>query len=268
MISTSEPSPASLSTGDECETTSALVHTVVIIPARNEAESISLVLNDLPRAAAVILVNNGSSDETAELARSANCIVVDEPIAGYGRACLAGMARLRSLVEDRGWDVRYVAFVDADYSDHPQELNEMLRVMVEDDVDFVLGSRMHGKREPGAMPPQAVWGNRLACFLMRLVWGTDYSDLGPFRIIRYQELLSLGMQDLNFGWTIEMQIKAKCIGLRTIEIPVPYRRRIGVSKISGTVSGTLRAGYKILFAIAKYAWKTRIGSRLIASESA
>lgn len=240
----------------------ALNQTAVIIPAQNEEKSIGLVLDDLPKVACVIVSDNGSTDGTARIAVGAGCVVADEPIPGYGRACLAGMSKLQSLAKS-GLDIRYVAFVDADYSDHPQELTEMLRVLCENEADFVLGSRMIGKREPGAMPLQALLGNRLACGLMRLIWGAKYTDLGPFRVIRYDKLIQLGMQDLNFGWTIEMQIKAKLASLHTIEIPAAYRRRVGVSKISGTVSGTTRAGYKILYTIAKYAIQARRNSGLV-----
>jgi hypothetical protein len=243
--------------------TSLLNQTAVIIPARNEEKSIGLVLEDLPTVARIIVVDNGSTDDTAMIAAGAGCIVVDEPIAGYGRACLAGISKLRILTADTELDIRYVAFVDADYSDHPQELVEMLRVMRDENADFVLGSRMHGKRERRAMPLQAILGNWLACRLMKSIWGANYTDLGPFRVIRYDKLVELDMQDLNFGWTIEMQIKAKRASLRTIEVPVSYRRRIGVSKISGTMSGTVRAGYKILFTIAKYAVRTRNEARKI-----
>ena len=237
-----------------------LKQTAVIIPAKNEELSIQFVLNDLPDVACVIVANNGSTDRTSEIAADAGCVVVDEPIAGYGRACLAGMSKLRSLVGDEGKDIRFVAFIDADYSDHPEELIEMLRMVSDNRADFVLGSRTRGDQELGAMPPQAVWGNWLACSLMRLAWSTHYTDLGPFRVIRYEDLMQLGMQDLDFGWTIEMQIKAKQAGLRTTEVPASYRRRIGASKISGTVSGTLRAGYKILYTIAKYKWQTHFPS--------
>lgn len=237
----------------------ALASTVVIIPARDEEESIGLVLHDLPAVARVIVVDNGSTDQTASIASEAGCIVVDEPIAGYGRACLAGMSALRAMIAaDSGSEIRYVAFIDADYSDHPEELNAMLSILAQDEADFVLGSRMQGNRQPGAMPLQAVLGNRLACGLMRLIWGAKFTDLGPFRVIRYDQLFALGMQDLDFGWTIEMQIKAKLAGLRSVEVPACYRRRIGASKISGTVVGTIRAGHKILYTIAKYAIKTRM----------
>lgn len=238
----------------------ALRQTAVIIPARNEEQSIGLVLKDLPAVSRVIVVDNGSTDCTAKIAEAAGCVVVGEPIPGYGRACLTGMSRLRSLVDDERIDIQYVAFVDGDYSDHPEELIAMVRLLDGDQMDFVLGSRMLGHREPGAMPLQAVLGNWLACYLMRWVWDANYTDLGPFRVMRFDDLMQLGMQDLNFGWTIEMQIKAKLAKLRTVETPASYRRRVGVSKISGTVSGTIRAGYKILYTIAKYAIQSRFGS--------
>jgi hypothetical protein len=145
-----------------------------------------------------------------------------------------------------------VVFVDADYSDHPDLLPELIRPIALGEADFVLGSRLLGEREPGAMPPQSLYGNRLACFLMRILFGGQYTDLGPFRAIRYSTLCDLHMVDRNFGWTVEMQIKAVRAGLRTLEIPVPYRCRIGTSKISGTVSGTVKAGSKILYLIARY----------------
>lgn len=238
----------------------AMSRTVVIVPARDEESSIGLVLKDLPAVAKVIVVDNGSTDRTALIAQDSGCVVVREPIAGYGRACLAGISRLPQLQRETTV-IRYVAFVDGDYSDHPQELAEMLRVLVHDEADFVLGSRMLGQREPGAMPFQAVWGNRLACLLMRLIWNARYTDLGPFRVIRYRDLMQLEMRDQNFGWTIEMQIKAKLAGLRIVELPVPYRRRVGVSKISGTVNGTIQAGYKILYTIAYFAIQPRLLGR-------
>ena len=234
---------------------SALRVTAVVIPARNEEGSLGLVLHDLPSVGVVIVANNGSTDETANVASEAGCVVVDEPVPGYGQACLAALSRLEDIAEHES--IEYVAFVDGDYSDHVHLLPNLLQPIVEGDADFVLGSRMLGTREPGAMPPQATWGNRLACFLMKLFWKTDYTDLGPFRVIRYSDLKRLEMADTNFGWTVEMQVKAATRGLRSQELPVPYRRRVGVSKISGTVSGTVRAGYKILFTIGKYAWLTR-----------
>lgn len=230
----------------------ALSRTAVIIPARDEVESLPLVLHDLPQVGGIIVANNGSSDGTDSVARQFGCLVADEPIAGYGRACHAAITLLDSLP-----NIDYVAFLDGDYSDHPDMLNRLLIPIIEEEAQFVLGSRLLGERELGAMPPQAVWGNRLACFLMRVIWKSRYTDLGPFRVIRRESLEQLRMQDQDFGWTVEMQIKASVEKLRTIEIPVPYRRRVGVSKISGTVNGTIKAGYKILYTIAKYAWKTR-----------
>lgn len=245
----------------------SLAKTVVIIPAMNEEKSIGLVLDDLPEVGCVIVVDNGSKDSTADIAKSKGCVVVSEPIAGYGRACLTGMNHLQSLVDQGQMEVDFVGFVDGDYSDHPQELTQMLRTLIgyQDDgsvldekaLDFVLGSRMLGPRESGAMLPQALMGNWLACSLMRLFWGARFTDLGPFRLIRYDKLMGLGMQDLNFGWTIEMQIKATLAKLRIAEIPTPYRRRVGVSKISGTLTGTIRAGYKILYTIARFAYLSK-----------
>lgn len=249
--STNESMPRSLD--------AALMQAVVIIPARNEEESIGLVLGDLPKVARVIVVNNGSTDSTATIARDAGCLVIDEPVPGYGKACLSGLTAMEQFAGDQ--KVEYVAFVDGDYSDHAHLLPCLLKPIVDDAADFVLGSRMQGDREPGAMPPQATWGNRLACFLMKMVWRTNYTDLGPFRVIRVDALRELQMQDENFGWTVEMQVKATVAGLRTLEIAVPYRRRVGVSKISGTLSGTVKAGYKILYTIAKYAWITRLSGQ-------
>lgn len=256
--------PSSVITSQKKSLEVALMRTAVIIPARNEEESIGLVLGDLPQVACVIVVNNGSTDSTAQIARDAGCLVVDEPVPGYGKACLTGLVTMEQFAADsaaKGKVIEYVAFVDGDYSDHAHLLAALLNPIVRDEADFVLGSRMQGKREPGAMPPQATWGNRLACFLMKLVWRTNYTDLGPFRVIRIDALRELKMQDENFGWTVEMQVKASVAELRTLEIPVPYRRRVGISKISGTLSGTVRAGYKILYTIAKYAWITRLSGR-------
>jgi glycosyltransferase involved in cell wall biosynthesis len=223
----------------------------VVIPALNEEASLPLVLGDLPRKFVndVVVVDNGSADRTADVARQAGACVVSEPERGYGAACLRGLAELASR-PDGPPDV--VVFLDADYSDHPDELPRLLQPILDGNRDFVLGSRLAGSREAGAMPPQSVWGNRLACFLMWLLFGARYTDLGPFRAIRWDCLRRLGMCDRNFGWTVEMQIKAARQNLRFCEVPVSYRRRIGASKISGTIGGTIRAGYKILYLIAKY----------------
>ncbi len=224
----------------------------VIIPAYNEQESLPQVLSDLPSVGRVIVANNASTDRTAEVAAAAGAIVVDEPRRGYGSACLAGLARLHELAERESDLPEIVVFIDGDYSDHPEQLVELVEPIFADQADFVLGSRLLGQREPGAMPAQSIYGNRLACALMRLLFGANYTDLGPFRAIRYPHLLALEMSDTNFGWTVEMQIKAAKAKLRTLELPVRYRKRIGTSKISGTVRGTISAGYKILYTIAKY----------------
>ena len=231
---------------------SALAKTAVVIPVRNEEDSLPHVLRDLPSVGLIVVADNGSSDLSAQLASRAGCEVAHVAQPGYGRACLGGMARIEKLIEEADTSVDFIAFVDGDYSDHVHLLPELLAPIVRNHADFVLGSRMLGDREKGAMHLQAIWGNRLACFLMNRIWKTSYTDLGPFRVIRRSSLNQLGMRDETFGWTIEMQIRAARAGLRALEIPVPYRRRIGVSKISGTVTGTVRAGYKILWTIAKY----------------
>lgn len=229
----------------------------VIIPARNEVASLPEVLRDLPPVGRVLVADNGSSDGTGDLAERLGAAVVREERVGYGSACLAALHEVAESIRSGQTPPEVVVFLDGDYSDHPEYLPLLVRPILAGEQDFVLGSRLLGEREPGAMPPQSVYGNKLACWLMRLIWGGRYTDLGPFRAIRYTSLLSLEMSDRNFGWTVEMQIKALVAGLRTMEIPVPYRRRIGVSKISGTVSGTLRAGCKILYTIGWYAWSLR-----------
>lgn len=221
---------------------------VIIIPAFNEEESIGLVLGDIPRELvdSVIVVDNASSDKTAEVAERCGAVVVHEPKRGYGRACLTGIERAKVLEPD------VVVFLDADYSDYPQELGQLLD-KVQAGYDLVIGSRMLGKAEPGALLPQARWGNRLAVCLIRHLFGMKYTDLGPFRAVKWSRLMQLKMTDQGFGWTVEMQIKASKLGLRTTEVAVSYRARVGVSKITGTVSGTIQAGFKILFTIFKYA---------------
>lgn len=233
----------------------ALLRTVVIIPARNEQDSIAKVLEDLPEVGMVLVVDNGSTDNTASLAAEAGATVVREETPGYGQACWTGIEYVQENAPSLSFAPDYIAFLDADYSDHPELLSELIQPIHQDECDFVLGSRLLGKREKGAMPSQSVWGNRLAVFLMKLFWRHRYTDLGPFRAIHRNCLIDLDMQDRNFGWTVEMQIKAVVAKLRIREVPVPYRVRIGTSKISGTVSGTIRAGYKILYTIGKYRWQ-------------
>jgi len=225
---------------------------VVVIPALNEQESLPLVLGDLPDVARVIVVDNGSTDETAIVATNAGAHVVQEARRGYGSACLCGLAEMRRMIQEQEISPEIVVFIDADYSDHPTELPAVIDPIRQGAAEMVIGSRLSGLAEPGAMPPQSVYGNKLACFLMRVLFGVCYTDLGPFRAIRLDSLEQLQMCDTNFGWTVEMQIKAARHKLRIAEVPVSYRKRIGVSKISGTVSGTIQAGWKILFLIARY----------------
>ena len=215
------------------------------------------MIGDLPEALVdeVVVVNNASTDATEAHARAAGATVLHEERKGYGWACLRGIAYALGKPPARRPDV--VVFLDGDYSDHPDELPLLLEPILQDDADFVLASRLRGQRrgqvEPGAILPQARIGNRLACFLMRRLWGVRYTDLGPFRAIRLDALRALGMEDKTFGWTIEMQIKAAEAGLRIQEVPASYRRRTGVSKITGTVSGTLKASAKILWTIFRMA---------------
>jgi glycosyltransferase involved in cell wall biosynthesis len=218
----------------------------VIIPAFNEESSIGLVLNDLPADTLheIIVVDNASTDNTANVARKSGARVVEEKQKGYGSACLRGIAELNQP------DI--VVFLDGDYSDYPEEITELIQPILRGEQDFVLGSRMILPESSSALLPQARYGNRLAVFLMRIFFHHRYTDLGPFRAIRYESLKQIGMQDENFGWTVEMQIKAVKKRLRILEIPVRYRERVGVSKITGTVSGTLKAGTKIIYTIFKY----------------
>jgi glycosyltransferase involved in cell wall biosynthesis len=223
----------------------------VVIPALDEEASLPLVLAalaGLPRPVRrVVVADNGSADGTARVAAAGGAIVVAAPRRGYGSACLAGLDHLR-----RHGPPDVVVFVDADYSDHPEELPRLVEPLLAGDADLVIGSRVLGRRERGALLPQARAGNLVACLLIRLLYGHRYTDLGPFRAARWEALERLGMSDPDFGWTAEMQVKALAAGLRVAEVPVSYRRRLGVSKITGTVSGTLRAGYKILWTVLRY----------------
>ncbi len=229
------------------QTTPTTPRIAVIIPAFNEEDSIGLVLNDIPSIVEeVVVVNNASTDQTALRAVEAGAIVLHESRRGYGSACLQGL----SYALPKAFDI--IVFLDADYSDHPDELPSVIRPIIEDGCDMVIGSRAIGEREPGAMTPQALFGNWLSTSLIRLIWGYRFTDLGPFRAITTDALKEIKMEDTNYGWTVEMQIKAARHKLKTTEVPVSYRRRIGVSKISGTLSGTIKAGWKILYTIAKY----------------
>ena len=218
----------------------------VVIPALDEEQAIGKVLRDIPEGASqVVVVDNGSRDRTAEVARGLGAEVVAEPRRGYGQACLTGIAQL-----DRP-DI--VVFLDGDYSDYPEEMSALVAPLLTGEADMVIGSRTLGQREKGALLPQARFGNWLSTLLIRLLFGVSFTDLGPFRALRFDALQRLAMQDRDFGWTVEMQVKAARLGLRAVEVPVRYRRRIGTSKITGTLSGTLRAGHKILWTIFRYA---------------
>ena len=217
---------------------------VVIIPAYNEEESLPLVLANIPKFVdEVIVANNGSTDNTYEVAKKTGATVVNEEGKGYGAACLKAMEKIK----DEKFDI--VVFLDGDYSDYPEEMNLVVEPIIKDNYDLVIGSRMIGKKEKGAMLPQAIFGNWLASFLIKLFWNYKFTDLGPFRAIKYSSLVKLNMQDRNFGWTVEMQIKAAKQKLKTIEVPVSYRKRIGQSKVTGTFKGTIKASAKILWLI-------------------
>lgn len=223
--------------------------TIIIIPALNEESAIEHVIRDLRKASVdeVVVVDNGSTDQTATRAAAAGATVIREPRRGYGWACLTGIAYAVSRSPD------VVAFVDGDHSDHPEEIDRLLEPIARGDADFVIGSRILGQREPGALLPQALIGNTIACTLMRWFFGARFTDLGPFRAIRADALEQLAMEDKTYGWTVEMQIKAARAGLRCTEVPVSYRKRIGTSKVTGTVKGTVLASAKILWTIARYA---------------
>ncbi len=223
---------------------------LVIIPAFNEENSVGNVVRDIPAGLVdeVVVVNNNSNDQTAIEAARAGATVLNEPTPGYGRACLRGIAYAQSRQQKP--DV--VVFLDADYSDYPGEMKALVDPILLDEVDMVIGSRARGTRQRGSMTPQQVFGNWLATTLLYRLYGVRYTDLGPFRAIRFESLLALNMQDKTYGWTVEMQLKAAKQRLRITEVPVSYRKRIGFSKISGTVKGTVLAGYKIITTLFKY----------------
>jgi glycosyltransferase involved in cell wall biosynthesis len=223
----------------------------VIIPVLNEEVTLPLVLAAIPAQVVeeVVVIDNGSTDRSMEIAHAHGATVLREPQRGYGAACLAGIAYLRAKAPD------IVVFLDGDYSDHPEEIPALVQPLLTDGCDLVIGSRTQGRAEPGALLPQARFGNALATRLIRWIYGFSYSDLGPFRAIRFPALLRLGMVDRNYGWTVEMQIKAIQRGLTIAEVPVRYRKRAGgASKVTGTLKGTILAGYKILWTVFRYTW--------------
>lgn len=220
----------------------------LIIPALDEEEAIGVTLSRVPRGLyrVILVADNGSRDRTAEIARSHGATVVREPERGYGAACLRAIAALPP-------DIDIVVFMDADSSDNPAEAASLIEPIAEGRADLVIGSRELGQAEPGALQPHQRFGNWLATFLIRLLYGFRYTDLGPFRAIRRQDLDRLGMRDRNYGWTIEMQVRALKRRLRVEEVPVSYARRIGVSKVSGNLGASVRAGIKILWTVFRLA---------------
>ena len=223
----------------------------VIIPAFNEADSIHKVVGDIPSewVDEVIVVSNGSTDDTEKRASSAGATVLREEQKGYGFACLKGMSYIAEKKKEEQPDI--VVFLDGDYSDYPEEITLLLAPILTQGFDMVIGSRALGSREKGSMQPQQIFGNWLATSLIKLFYKVEFSDLGPFRAIKYDKLLEIDMQDTTYGWTVEMQVKAAKMGMKCTEVAVNYRQRIGVSKITGTIKGTILAGYKILWTIFK-----------------
>ncbi len=224
----------------------------VIIPAFNEEDSIAKVIAEIPKSVSeVVVVNNNSSDNTAKNAREAGATVVDEPRPGYGFACLAGM----HYIDKQSKTPDIIVFLDGDYSDYPEELDKIVAPIVNENMDLVIGARNNELREAGSMTVPQIFGNWLATFLMKLFFGANFTDLGPFRAIKYEKLKEINMQDQTYGWTVEMQLKAIRKKLKYKEVPVRYKRRIGVSKVSGTIKGAIFAGIKILGWIFKYSIK-------------
>jgi len=222
----------------------------VIIPAFNEENAVGNVVRDIPKQLVreIIVVNNASTDQTTTMAASAGATVIDQPIRGYGNACLKGIEYLKQ----KSSIPEVVVFIDADYSDYPEQMTLLTTPIIHQNMDLVIGSRALGNLQKGAMTPQQVFGNWLATSLIRLFYRVKYSDLGPFRAIKFDKLIALGMKDQTYGWTVEMQLKAAKKKYKITEVPVHYRKRIGVSKITGTVKGTIMAGYKILYTIFRY----------------
>ena len=222
----------------------------VIIPAYNEEASIGLVLDEIPKdwVRNIVVANNNSTDKTGEVALKHGAKVIFQPKPGYGNACLKAM----EFIAEQETKPEIVVFLDGDHSDYPEQLPEVVKPILESNADLVIGSRALGRSESGSLTPQQLFGNWLATRILRLFYGETFTDLGPFRAIRYTSLLQLNMVDNNYGWTVEMQIKAAKQKLRCAEVPVDYRVRIGESKVSGTIKGTIGAGYKIILTLFKY----------------
>lgn len=227
--------------------------TAAIIPAYNEQDSIGKVIKDIPKEiiSEVIVVDNNSTDNTAEVAKNSGATVLFESFQGYGAACLKGI----SYCKEKDFDV--ILFLDGDYSDYPEESKDILSPIFDEGYDFVIGSRRLGIREKGALPVQSQIGSIIAGLLIKIFWGYKFTDLGPFRAIKLDKLLDMKMEDKWYGWTVEMQIKAVKSKLRIKEIPVKYRNRIGKSKVTGTIKGTVMASVIILTTIFKHALKLK-----------
>jgi len=227
-------------------------HIKVIIPAFNEADSIANVVRELPDSVAeIIVVNNNSTDKTVRNAETAGATVLTESKKGYGYACLCGM----NYIAQQSDLPDILVFIDGDYSDYPEELDKVVAPIIDDNIDMVIGARVKALREEGSMTPQQVFGNWLATSLMKLFFGATFTDLGPFRAMKYDKLLDLQMEDKTYGWTVEMQLKVLKQNFTYTEVPVRYKKRIGISKVSGTVKGSIFAGIKILGWIFKYSLK-------------
>ena len=224
----------------------------VIIPAFNEEASIAKVISEIPASVSeIVVVSNNSTDDTVVNAEKAGATVLSETNKGYGYACLCGI----DYISKQSKLPEIIVFIDGDYSDYPEELDKLVKPILEQDIDLVIGARTKELREPGSMTPQQVFGNKLATFLMKVLFGANFTDLGPFRAIKYDRLIQLQMEDKTYGWTVEMQLKAIRKKLKYTEVPVRYKKRIGVSKVSGTVKGTIFAGIKILTWIFKYSFR-------------
>jgi len=224
----------------------------VIIPAYNEQDSIGKVIGDIPKIVdEIIVISNNSTDKTVENAKKAGATVLFENRKGYGYACLKGM----DYIAKKEITPEVVVFLDGDYSDYPEQLTTLVNPILIDNLDFVVGARIKELRESGTMTPQQVFGNWLATFLMKILFNAKFTDLGPFRAIKYNKLLALKMKDTTYGWTVEMQLKVLKQELTYKEVPMKYRIRIGVSKVSGTIKGSILAGVKILGWIFKYSFK-------------